>query len=145
VHGGQEAGYAFRLRSPSCGGQVGQPHYELGRNRPRSSAARLVAHNDIYLVVQSVQAANQTIDREFADATGDKRRNIRLLETEHGSRLGLGKLPAFENSADFANKLGLEKLSFRIGKPKVGKDIAAARGYFLGLLISCLASPSAFL
>jgi hypothetical protein len=107
--------------------------YTLRRDGPRACPPRLVAHNDIYLVVQSVQAAHQTIDREFADAAGDKRGNIRLLESEHDGSPGLGKLPAFEDSTDFANKLGLEKLFFRIGKPEVGKNITAARGYFFGV------------
>src|SRR5215208_6157739 len=74
------------------------------RNCPGRGPARLVAHDDIYFVVQSVQTPNQTIDREFAYAAGDKSRNVRLLEPKHGSSLGLSKLPTFDNSTDFANK-----------------------------------------
>jgi hypothetical protein len=92
-----------------------------------------VAHNDIYLVVQPVQAPHQSIDREFTNATGDQRGNVRLLEAEQDRSPCLGKLPAFENTADFANELGLEKLFFRIGKPEIGKNITAARGYFFGV------------
>jgi len=33
------------------------------------------------------------------------------------------------DGANFAEKLGLEQLFFRIGKAEVGKHIAAARGY----------------
>jgi hypothetical protein len=86
-----------------------------------------VAHNDIHPVVHSVQAPNQTIDRELSNAAGDERRDVRLLETEHGGSLGLGKLPAFDNSTDLANELGLEKLFLRIVKTEIGKNIAAAR------------------
>jgi hypothetical protein len=106
-------------------------HAPLRRNRPRRSAARLVAHNEVYLVVQSIEASNQSIDRKFADATGDKRGNIRLLQPKHDGSLGLGKLPTFDDSPEFVNKLGLEKLFFRIGKTKVGEDVAAACGHFL--------------
>jgi hypothetical protein len=81
-------------------------------------------------LVQSIQASNQTLDRKFANATGDKRGNIRLLQPKHISSLGLGKLPTFDDPADFANKLGLEKLFFRVGKTKIGKDVAAACGHF---------------
>jgi hypothetical protein len=52
------------------------------------------------------------------NAAGDQRGNVRLLEAEDGRSLGLGKLPAFDNSTDYANKLGLEKLFFRIIKPR---------------------------
>jgi hypothetical protein len=78
----------------------------------------------------SIQASNQSIDREFADATGGKRGNIRLLQPKHDGSLGLGKLPTFDDSPEFVNKLGLEKLFFRIGKTKVGEDVAAACGCF---------------
>jgi len=47
-----------KIRHPSTGIQG----LASGRNCPRSGPARLVAHNDIYFVVQSVQAPNQTID-----------------------------------------------------------------------------------
>jgi hypothetical protein len=57
----------------------------------------------------SIQASNQSIDREFADATGGKRGNIRLLQPKHDGSLGLGKLPTFDDSPEFVNKLGLEK------------------------------------
>ena len=86
-----------------------------------------MAYDAVDVVVQSIQASNQTIDREFADATGDKRENVRLLEPKHDSSLGLRKLPAFDDPANFANELGLEKLFFRIGKTRIGKAIAAAR------------------
>ena len=59
-------------------------------------------------------------------------KDVRLLETKHGRSLGLSKLPAFDNCTDLANKLGLEKLFFRVAKTKVGKNIAAARGHFFG-------------
>src|SRR4051794_15845441 len=78
-------------------------------------------------VIQPIQASDQTIDREFSDAASNERRNIRLLEPEHGCGLGPGKLPTLDDPADFANELGLEKLFFRIGKTKVGKDIPAPR------------------
>src|SRR6267378_7493729 len=98
-------------------------HLFLRRNRSRRSPARLVAYNDIHLVVHSIQAPNQTIDRELSNAAGDERRNVRLLEAEHGGSLGLGKLPAFYNSTNLANELGLEKLFLRIVKTEVGKNI----------------------
>jgi hypothetical protein len=106
--------------------------YVLGRNFPRRSPARLVAHDDIHVVVHSVQAPKQTIDGESADATDDKSRDVRLLETEHGGSLGLGKFPAFDNGADLANKLGLEKIFFRVTKTEAGKNIVVARGHFSG-------------
>jgi hypothetical protein len=80
-------------------------------------------------VVQSIQAPNQTIDREFACATGRKRGNVRLPEPEYGGRLGLGKLAAFDNPADFANELGIEGFFFRVGKTEGGKYIAATHLY----------------
>jgi hypothetical protein len=98
---------------------------------PRRSAVRLLAHNEVYLVVQSIQASNQSIDRKFADAASDKRGNIRLLQSEHDGSLGLGKLPTFDDSAELANQLGLEKLFFRVGTAKVGEDVAAACTHFL--------------
>jgi hypothetical protein len=47
-----------KIRHPPIGVQG----LASGRNWARSSPARLVAHNDIYFVVQSVQAPNQTIN-----------------------------------------------------------------------------------
>src|SRR5271169_1745034 len=73
----------------------------LCSNCRRSSAARLVAHDEVYLVVQSIQASNQTLDRKLANPTGDKRGNIRLLQPECVSSLGLGKLPTFDDPANF--------------------------------------------
>jgi hypothetical protein len=55
--------------------------------------------------------------------------------------LGLGKLPAPDDSTVFANKLGLEKLFFRVAKTKVGKNIAAARGHFFRLAHFFLPCP----
>jgi hypothetical protein len=55
-----------------------------------------VAYNNVYFVIQTIQAPDQTIDREFSDATGDERRNVRLFEPKHGCGLGLGQLPALD-------------------------------------------------
>jgi len=49
---------AFALRTTNGGVQVGA----LRGNRLRRSAARLLAHNEVYLMVQPIQASNQAID-----------------------------------------------------------------------------------
>ncbi len=93
--------------------------------------ARLVAHDNIYLVVHSIEATDQAIDRKLADPAGDERRNVRLLQTEHGGRLRLRQLAAFDDPPDFAHELCLEQFFLRVGKTEVSKDVAAAFGDFL--------------
>ena len=102
-----------------------------------------MAHNDVDLVVQPMQAPHQTIDREFSDAAGDKRGNIRLLETEHDRSFGLGQLSALENAADFANELGLENSSSGLANPRSAKTLPLLAVDFLGLLISLRIQASA--
>jgi hypothetical protein len=81
-----------------------------------------VAHDEVYLVVQSIQASNQSIDGEFADAAGDKRGNIRLLQ--RAWQQPWSELPTLDDATAFANQPGLEKFFLRIGKTKVCEDVA---------------------
>src|ERR1700758_2071188 len=89
--------------------------------------------NQIDLVIQPIQAPNQTLYRKLAHAPSNKRRYVRLLQTKHRSSLGLRQLASLDDLADFANELCLEKLFFRIGKAKIGKDIATAEGHLVVL------------
>jgi len=106
-----------------CRGSHAKQSRALRNSRRRSSTTRLVAHDEVDLVVQPIQASDQTIDRELSDATGDKRRHIRLLQSKFGGSLGLGQLPAFENP------------SSGFSKPRSANTLPRLAVTFLSLLI----------
>lgn len=91
--------------------------------RSPSFAPRFLTNNQINLVIQPIQAANQALDRKLAHAAINKLGHVRLLQSEQGGGLGLGQLAAFDDLVDFTNEFGLEKLLLRIGEPENGKDI----------------------
>ena len=95
-----------------------------------------MTYNNAYFVIQTIQAPDQTIDREFTNAAGDKGGNVRLLDPEDGSSLGLSQLPAFDDPANFTNKLGFEKVFFRIGKTQIGKTLPMLKVTFFALLMA---------
>ena len=89
-------------------------------------AAWLVAHYDVHLVIQPIEAANQAVQRELSDTAGNNGRHVGLLEAKQDRRLGLGELAAFDDRTNFPDQLCLEQLFFGIGKAKVSENIAAA-------------------
>jgi hypothetical protein len=55
----------------------------MSSRRTRSRPVRgLMPDDDVDTVIKPVQATHQPIDRGLADAAGDNRGNIRLLETK---------------------------------------------------------------
>jgi len=83
-------------------------------------------NGDLNVLAQGHEKVHQAFNGEGPRLAAHEARDVRLLNTQNFTGLGLGEAAFFDEAINFQGEAGFELLALGIGKAEIGKDITAA-------------------
>jgi len=83
-------------------------------------------YDDFYVVIQSDEETEQSLDGELAELTAKHFGNIGLFDAEQRGSFRLFQSTAFEDGVDLEHELGLDQMFFRVGNTEISEHISTS-------------------
>ena len=84
------------------------------------------SHGDLDRTAEKIQEAEESFERVAGGSPAHQGRNLGLIESQNFRRPYLRQLPFRDRLADLLNESRFGEQYIRLGKAKVGKDVATA-------------------